>query len=230
VAERPKELADVERPPARPSRWRRAARLTRKLLLWAAALAIAAVAIPAATKQWTDRQQGLELKRDLVSDIGESSYDAFSRARAIAYLPSAQTTPRRLDALSAWVHDEGRIDGTFRTYLPGIGRNDWAAFRDALFYYVRLSCCENRVQRHRDIGLVRSFVDREKLDDGIQWDVVERGQAAVPRSNPTLYADAYDHLGRRVLLGSPFLAIRRANLEGLSSGWRDFAHDVVPGW
>jgi hypothetical protein len=208
-------------------------KLGRKLVKWVVVSLLAALALQAITKQWSDRQKELEMKSDLASDIGSSAFAAFGEARTIAYLtPEERTAERRLLLLSTWIRDEGRIDGIFRAYfLPESDHHvtsAWIDFRDRLYDYLRLACCES--DRERLVARVRKYLRDPALSaddpslDQEEWRVLFCG------SRCQGYPDAYDQLGRRVLRGAPSRVIAAANPNGFSSGFRDFVHDVVPGY
>lgn len=212
---------------------RAAGGLGRKLVKWLLVGVLAALVVPAITKQWTDRQKELELKKSLASDIGSSAYGAFADARALAYAPPRERTPeRRLEVLGEWARGEGQIDGIFRVYFFPTPKHAvtqrWIDFRDAMHTYLRLACCEDRrqslladLQRYlRGRGRLQSFAPSTKR----RWHALWRG----PRE--AKYADAYDWLGLEVLHGAPYRAIASSKPNGLSSGFRDWLRDVVPGY
>lgn len=205
--------------------------ITRKLGKWVLISVIGALVVPALTKQWSDRQKELELKRDLASDIGSSSFSAFAAARTIAYLPrEKRTAERRLLLLSDWISNEGRIDGIFRAYLYPKSKHEvtveWSSFRDGLYDYLRLACCEK--YRSGVIRRVQRYLERQGLTEALppnrQWSMLACGPGCDG------YADAYDWLGRQVLLGAPYRGIEASDPTGFSNGFRDFVHDVVPGY
>lgn len=218
-------------------RWEVAARalvkIGRRVAKWVLLSLVAALALQAITKQWSDRQKELELKSGLASDVGSSAFAVFAEARTIAYLtPEKRTPERKLLLLSSWIRDEGRIDGVFRAYFLPEGEHQvttsWIVFRDRLYDYLRLSCCESDAERV--IRRVREYVLGPTLREGhpildqSEWQALSCG----PGCNG--YADAYDQLGRRVLRGAPSRDIATANPNGFSSGFHDFVRDVVPGY
>jgi hypothetical protein len=207
-----------------------AGRGVRKLAKWALASLLAVLVVQAVTKQWSDRQKELELKRDLASDIGTSSFGAFADARTLAYFDPEKRTPERRSAvLDNWVRDEGRIDGIFRAYLPR-GNHEvteqWIRFRDGLYEYLRLACCEDR--RLQTMRRLRTYLRNEGFSAALlpsaRWEALSCGPPCAG------YADAYDWLGREVLRGAPYRAVEEAEPDGFSSGFGDLVHDVIPGY
>jgi hypothetical protein len=211
------------------------ASLGRPLAKWLLVSLIGVLVVQALTKQWSDRQKELELKRSLASDLGTSSYRAFADARSIAFLrATGHLRERRLSVLTDWITDEGRIDGIFRSYLVPKAKHpatlQWIHFRDAFYSYLRVVCCEKSPQRNEQLDSVQEFLKARGFKDSLppkmnsEWHRLRCGPGC------TGYADAYDWLGRQVLRGAPFRTIEASHPKGFSSGFNDFVHDAVPGF
>jgi hypothetical protein len=207
----------------------------RPLVKWVLLSLLGVLVVQALTKQWSDRQKELELKKSLVSDIGSSAYQAFAEARTIAFLPREQRTrERRLVVLTDWIRDEGRIDGVFRSYLAPTAKHpatrQWIDFRNALYSYLRLACCESADGRRAQLdGVTASLRGRGQTtslppNESGRWQTLDCGPGCAG------YAAAYDWLGRQVLLSAPYRAIETSNPTGFSNGFRDFLHDAIPGY
>lgn len=201
---------------------------------WALVSLIGVLVVQALAKQVADRQKELELKRGLTADLGSSSFEAFAEARSLAFLPKERRTQaRRLAILTAWISDEGRIDGTFRSYLPRRNHpvgNEWADFRDGMYAYLLLACCQTQDQRSDGLrrleAYLRAHSPTQALPSGAadRWPVLERGPG-----DPG-YRGAYDWLGLEVLRLAPYRNIERSKPEGFSIGFGDFLQDAVPGY
>lgn len=230
------ELASKGRPVPGAIAWipRGARRFVRAAGKWALVSLVGVLVVQALAKQVSDRQKELELKQSLTSDLGSSSFEAFAEARSLAYLPQDARTPaRRLEILTAWISDEGRLDGTFRSYLPtrnhAVGQ-EWGGFRDGLYTWLRLACCESPRARSARLQEIYAYLRAERATSALppaaadQWRTLRCGPGC------SGYANAYDWLGREVLRFAPYRGIEKSKPEGFSIGFWDFAHDAIPGY
>jgi hypothetical protein len=211
-----------------------ASEAARSISKWVLLSLVGVLVVQAVTKQWSDRQKELELKKSLASDIGTSAYQAFAQARSIAFLPeSDRTTERKLLVLTAWIRDEGRIDATFRSYLqpPDVHQatTEWISFRSALYKYLLLACCQKADDRKARLREVTDALREQGSavlppHEADAWHTLGCGPSC-PR-----YATAYDWLGRQVLRSAPYRAIEASHPKGFSDGFGDFVHDAIPGY
>jgi hypothetical protein len=207
-------------------------RLLRATGKWALVSLVGVLIVQALAKQVSDRQKELELKRSLSSDLGSSSFEAFAEARSLAYLPEAARTPvRRSEILTAWISDEGRLDGAFRSYLPSrnhaAGR-EWGGFRDGLYAWLTLACCQKRDARITRVQEVETYLREQNATDPFLAEAAAKWATIRCGSGCSGFADAYDWLGREVLLFTPYHEITSSSPEGFSNGFWDFAHDAIP--
>jgi hypothetical protein len=205
---------------------------------WVLISVLGVLAVQGIAKQSADRQKELELKRDLASDIGSSSFSAYSTARSLVYrAPPEKRAAARAPILTDWIAAEGRIDGVFHAYLSPSKKHsvtrDWVAFRGAVYTYLRLSCCRSERQRDKDLEAIAKYLrdhdvpgfpETLEADQKLLWSAL-RGDPTSPT-----YPNAYDWLGREVVEHAPWRAIRHAQPEGFSNGFGDFLHDAIPGY
>lgn len=201
---------------------------------WALLSLVGVLVVQALAKQVSDRQKELELKRSLASDLGSSSFEAFAQARSLVYLPIDEGAgARRHEILTAWISDEGRLDGAFRSYLPSrkhaVG-SQWGGFRDGLYAYLRLACCETASENRFLLRDLQAYLRARGATQAVPPKAAERWSTLQSGPNSPGYADAYDWLGRQVLLLAPFRGIEKSEPEGFSIGFWDFAHDAIPGY
>jgi hypothetical protein len=209
-------------------------RFLRAVGKWALLSLVGVLVVQALAKQVSDRQKELELKRALTSDLGSSSFEAFAEARSLAYLPRAERTPaRRLAILTGWISDEGRLDGSFRSYLPkrnhAVG-DQWLGFRDGLYTYLLLACCQTPSQRSARLEQVDAYLRAQGATQALPPTAANRWQALRRGPGHPGYARAYDWLGGEVLLLAPYRGIEKSKPEGFSIGFGDFLHDAIPGY
>ena len=110
--------------------------------------------------------------------------------------------------------------------------DEWSGFRDGLYLYLGLACCQTRDQRATSLQQLEAYLGAHGATQALpsaaanRWEALRRGPEAKGRS----YANAYDWLGREVLLLAPYRGIERSKPEGFSIGFGDFLHDAVPGY
>jgi hypothetical protein len=217
-------------PPTAPLRiGRSASGAARAIAKWALLSLVGVLVVQALIKQWSDRQKELELKTSLASDIGTSAHQAFAEARTIAYLPKSEHRPaRKLVLLTAWISDEGRIDATFRSYLKDEPATDeWVDFRDALYSYLLLACCQEPDDRQTGLDKLTDALQDQGSTVSLEkkmWHTLYCG----PHCDG--YAEAYDSLGLEILKTAPYRTIEASHPKGFSDGFRDFMHDAIPGY
>jgi hypothetical protein len=199
---------------------------------WVGYAVIGVLVVQALGKQVADRQKELELKGSLTSDLGSSSFEAFAEARSLAYRPRhARSRARRLEIQTAWISDEGRLDGLIGSYLPtrnhAAGRQ-WGRFRDGFYAWLSLACCQRQDLRIERLQEVETYLRANGATDAFSPNVAYKWAILRCGNSCAGYADAFDWLGREVLGLGPVHEIRKSAPEGFSSGFGDFLHDAFP--
>jgi hypothetical protein len=110
---------------------------------WAFGLLVATVLLPAATKQWSDRQAALALKNSLISEINTSSVKAWLAGERILQTTDDDDVRKlRAKALEDWTVAESAIDSVFALYFSRTeAQSKWVVYRDAVYDYVQYACC-----------------------------------------------------------------------------------------
>lgn len=203
-----------------------------KIIVWGAALLVASVVIPAATKQWSDRQAALALRADLIENISRSSAIAFTGAKRVAAMSAVpKARAKRLETRDAWEAAEGTIDAIYAVYFRDTAARDvWLAYRNEMYSYISLGCCDEEF-READIALLRKYlVDIEPLSTGSDpWGVIAcgSGEGCAVASE---FERSYTRIGIKLLgkRGHLLSELRRTKPAGFSLGWRDLVTDVLP--
>ena len=202
-----------------------------KVFVWGAALLVASVVVPAATKQWSDRQAALALRAELIEQISRSSAVAFTGAKRVAAM-SAEPAARAklLETRDAWEAAQGTIDASYAVYFrDSAARDTWLAYRGEMYRYISLGCCDEF--REEDTRLLRMYVvDVEPLSTGSDpWSVIACGigEGCEVASE---FARGYTRIGIKLLgkRGDLLRELRQTKPAGFSLGWRDFVADVWP--
>jgi hypothetical protein len=204
------------------------------LLKWGAALLIASLVIPAATKQWSDRSKALELKNSIITSISQSTTSAVVSARELQTAPpSKKAASESAKLLNAWVASEALIDPSLYLYFASTdAQATWLRFHNVVYDYIALACCD--AKRHGDIDELQAFfadypvrprLQDSRLIDGDPWVVLRDG----PEANPQAYSADYAWVGLQLLRErSRLLAdLLDAKPRGFSQGPRDLICDSL---
>jgi hypothetical protein len=103
--------------------------LAHPLVVTAVGAVLAALILPPLTRGWQDRQKELELKRDLVTRIAETSTAAVRQAIAN---PSS-----RADARRQWLVDRSVSNAIIATYFPDLA-DCWFVYSDGITAFLEL--------------------------------------------------------------------------------------------
>ena len=215
-------------------------------------LLVGSLAIPAATRQWSDRQEALALKGDFLVDLTGPASQAYAQALAIPVVGREKGRPPALalrrELRTGWLSTSAVIDARFATYFGEDLEDQWLDHQAAMFAWLALGCCG-----HDDDGnleTVRSYVHRHppterwlrsetrnafEVDHGTPWILLEcapydaDAECRSPKGNPDFDA-GYDWVGqalnnRRAALLERVLS---SEVAGFSSGWTDFLKDLNP--
>jgi hypothetical protein len=250
---------DVSTPKARisfisgaKSRRRRAVDWTRtnakKVVTWVVLAFIASLAIPALTKQWNDRRQELQVKESLVTDVSKASAAAVYGAVAAVSKKGERQRAMRGALVSTWLRDRAALGPRFQVYFDRseaashwFGRGSLApnllgfpdtGFKDALFRYVNLACCD-RANRGTHLGRLQVYlavVTTNVAPEGRVWDTLNCGPQEDCDVDIKVYRHNYRWLGDTLLKQRENMIdqLLAANGEGFSSGWGDFISDLKP--
>ena len=198
-------------------------------LWWGLGLVVASLILPAATKQWSDRQAALTLKSGLISEISKSTVTAVTGARTV--LNSAnedEARTAREGVMANWTINQANIDPLFHTYFENqrvIGL--WDQYSDRVDAYVSLSCCEE--DREETVNDLQAYYDGRQLTtppvpDEDPWSILGRHEPGAA------YEQTYAWLGLQLLRERDGIlnALRMITPAGYSSGFLDFWSDVFP--
>jgi hypothetical protein len=209
-----------------------------KFLRWLVLLFIASLAIPALTKQWNDRKQELQVKEALLTDISKDAADAVYGAQSAL----GQQDPRlaRGAVVNAWLRERAAVDPRFRVYFSNSDaadhwfvnrRHGFLGFRNAVFLYVLMACCDSH-DRSSQLRRLQRYLSGAPLPKRLgadPWDVLACGPQE-PCALDRRYPAAYRWLGNQILAQRQVLLqqLLHANASGFSSGWADFVRDLNP--
>lgn len=201
---------------------------------WAFGLLVASLILPAATRQWSDRQAALTLKSSVVTDVSKSSVDVVFAAQRTQELPAGEEQEKaRRAALDGWVRSEAEIDPVVATYFKGTRARDiWNAYRDTIFVYIALACCDQN--RAEDVSTIQEFLGSPALrppkpppvENKDPWNILHNAPV-----DSTEFRDTYVWVGLELLSYRGLLLdeLRRTPAVGYSVGIGDFWRDVIPG-
>jgi hypothetical protein len=221
----------------------------KKIVFGAVALVVASLAIPAATKQWSDRQEALALKGDLVA-IADASTETYAEALAIPVRGreqgkrSALNLQRRLT--TEWTGKEAVVYARLKTYFDDNLSDQWIDYQLAMRRWIALGCCGPA--HDGDRVAVRVYLDehppsetwRRDYDLG-PWawrvlkcaphdeDAVCRKSGLSPKGHRD-FDESYIISGQALngSLERLVQRIRESDVKGFSTDWRDFIDDLNP--
>lgn len=205
---------------------------------WGAAVLIAGLVIPAATKQWSDRTQALKLKEGMITAASSAVSDASHAANELVHSanPKEVRSLRRQTLLDSFVHRESILDPSFRVYFDGTqALSTWLKYRRIVYEYVALSCCDSEARNDvRDIHAF--FSDHRSLVSDYPPPPYKRGMPGVwavlkagSQPSPKAFATDYAWVGS-VLISARGIVwddLRTTKPQGFSQGPHDFACDVL---
>jgi hypothetical protein len=206
---------------------------------WLVLVFIASLAIPALTRQWSDRQNELQVKQELWADIRKASAGAVYGAVRASRARGEDQRSARADLIFGWLQDRVAIEPRFDVYFDDsraakhwFGRDGAPSFRDAMLRYVHLACCDAAL-RERHLTRLRQYLSASGREfqpsDTEKWAVLSCGpQESCPVDET--YSATYQWLGNQLLDQRHKLLdqLLHANGEGYSTGWRDFITDLNP--
>lgn len=217
--------------------WRRAIALVRtnakRFMFWALALFIGSLAVPAATKQWSDRQQANAVRAEIIKEISIGSAQAFATSKYILEVAPKDTPKRRLATRFAWERVQGDVDARYAVYFArgSPAREAWSGYRDAMYDYISMLCCDEFIET--DVSKLRPYVSgfeqRKYEGEGDPWEVLARCGGHTECTDDTDFVEAHKWAGLALLnRRGPLLdALRSAQPDGFSNGWRDFVRDAL---
>jgi len=230
---------DVSTPSARLGRWWRdhAWKLTKTVSKVIVPALIGGVLITAATRQWSDRREELEMKNDLIMQISEDSSTAYTSGLKVVHAGDRDSARLRESARFEWIEAEGHLDPTI--YLFFRDREDptnqevvathWGRYRQVVYLYLLVSCCDSDRKEH--LGEIRTYLKKTEPrltspERDIAWDVLEKD----PKEMASLatYRDAYEALGLGILTRRGLLLddLMESDAKGFSNDPADFGRDV----
>ena len=211
-----------------------------RFVRWIVLLFIASLFVPALTKQWNDRKQELQVKEALLTDISTMSADAvYGAVEASRQMPEGDQKAARAVLMGKWLRDRAAIEPRLNVYFEQsdatnhwYGRHRQPNFRDAMFRYLQLACCDAAL-RQRHLKRLREYLyvagRPPERSDAEQWRILACGPQE-PCSLEASYTAKYRWLGNQLLAQRRTLLVQllAANGKGFSSGWRDFIGDLNP--
>jgi len=223
-----------------------------KFVFWAAALVVASLVIPAATKQWSDRQEALALKAALVTDIAQDSSDAYARALGIPLQAHEHgKTPGlalRRKLRTEWLQTAAVIDTRLKTYFDSDSADAWLDYQNAMWEWIALGCCGGQDVDLARLLEVRIYLDlhppsdrrwREAVEDSNTWDTLRCGPHGEHADCPTgrlskpdyeAFESSYIATGQALNDRWELLLqrIRDGHVKGFSDGSSDLWRDINP--
>jgi hypothetical protein len=238
--ESPPRLAEDGKPPARRRLLAGARTRTPKFVRWLVLLFIASLAVPALTKQWNDRKQELQVKEELLTDISKDSANAVYGAQSVVSPLEPHKRPARSAVVYTWLRERAAVDPRFRVYFSNSDaadhwfvnrRHGFLGFRNAVFLYALMACCEAH-DRSSQIRRLKRYLKDAPLPEKLgadPWVVLACGPQE-PCALDAEYQAAYRWLGNQILAKRQVLLqqLLDANATGFSSGWGDFVRDLDP--
>jgi hypothetical protein len=208
---------------------------------WLLLLFIASLFVPALTKQWNDRKQELDVKETLATDVSKVSANAVYGAVAALRLKGPEQKAAFQNVQDTWLRDRAAIDPRFRVYFPHSQANrhwfqlgqdrGYLGFRNAVYLYALLPCCDNGSLAKR-LGRLRLYLGptvKYKIDKD-PWQVLVCGPHKPTCTSGASYLARYRWLGNQILGKRQVLLdeLLEANGAGFSSGYGDFVRDLNP--
>jgi hypothetical protein len=188
--------------PPRPSRVRELSHgLAHPFVIAVVIAVLVNLLIPSFTRKWQDHQKALEIKTELVSDMGESISDAVMSGRFIsAGLVSRSSSDPRADQQAfndgyrAWTTNNASIGAKIQAYFGSDLGSQWRSFANVVTDYFQLSATpgSGRAEQVQEI-LSYSELPLVRLSNA------ER-RALVKSNSSATFQDAYGRLGRAMLL------------------------------
>jgi len=205
-----------------------------KLALWAVSLFVASLAIPAITKQWSDRQAEAGIKYALLTDVARHEGAAFTAALRLASTPSSQTATRRAAVLDAWSEFRNEINVRIAFNFPHSRvQRDWDEYQNRVYYYVALACCDPR--RADDLHWMGQFLRYRPIFPKAQDNTALLNKLKCGPPEPCVYVpknyfNDFWTLGRMMLeqrASQLQTDLTNAKTSGFSRGWGDFVNDLT---
>ena len=215
-------------------------------------LLLSSLAIPAATRQWSDRQESLALKGDLLVDLTGPSSKAYAEALGLPVLGrekgSRAALALRRTLRTEWLSTSAVIDARFATYFSDDLEDQWLEHQAAMFGWLALGCCGH--DGDGNLEAVRSYIHRHppserwqqsesrmalEAEHGTPWKLLACAPHDLdkacrsPKGNRN-FDVGYVWVGqalnnRRAVLLEDVLD---SDVTGFSSGWGDFMKDLNP--
>jgi hypothetical protein len=205
--------------------------------------------IPAATKQWSDRQEALALKAALVTDIAQDSSDAYAQALGIPV--RAQELGKKPGlALSRklrteWLQTAAVVDTRLKTYFDSELADEWLNYQDAMWEWIALGCCGgldvDKLQTVRIYLYTHPPSERwrELVEDSDTWNALRCGPRGEHPDCPTgrlsepdyqAFESSYIATGQGLNDRWELLLqrIRDGDVKGFSDGSSDLWRDLNP--
>jgi len=215
-------------------------------------LLLGSLAIPAATRQWSDRQESLALKGQFLVDLTGPSSKAYAEALAIPVLGRERgklpALALRRNLRTEWLSSSAVIDARFVTYFGDDLEERWLDHQAAMFAWLALGCCghdgdgnlktlSSYVHRHPPSEVWQQAESRTSLEAEHEtpWKLLkcapydlDRGCRS-PKGDPN-FDVGYTWVGqalnnRRAILLEDVLD---SDVTGFSSGWTDFVKNLNP--
>jgi hypothetical protein len=209
---------------------------------------VASLVVPAATKQWSDRPQELSLKRDIITNITESSTDAILISECIVSLclpeqvalrgnPEDRSRISDADAAGqrtlennnrSWAKTGAVVHALLEAYFPdGQVDTQWDGFSRAIASYLRLASSECQEARDRDMAVLQGYLSN--VEPAV-WDDLLRDLNSTCGNTPYHFMVAYYTVGDELLKKRDYITrkIMEENPLGYSGGLGDFVRDLYP--
>jgi hypothetical protein len=188
---------------------------------------LAAIVLPPLTRGWQDRQKELELKRDLVTQLAQSSTVAVR-----AGIPS--TNPGRTAARREWLVQRSVSNAIVATYFPSLA-DCWFTYSDAITAFLEMRSAGNGAPRDHEPKGHEIKLKLEETQQSCHWkDGLPQAEAAalafvqskvMPRLDTLTTAEVPgigSHLGTLLLIGRDGI-IRRI----VAAHARGYAHGIL---
>lgn len=200
---------------------------------WAFVLVVASILVPAATRQWSDRQSILTLKQLLITDISDGAVAGIRAAQEVPGLAGEdEARIQACDAaLDGWVDAEATIDPVFGFYFPESRARDlWSQYRDVVYNYIALSGCARDPRGY--VTVIRKYFEAHPLPNPDPpprrdpWAIL-----AESTPNESAYQEIYGWLGQQILRHRGSLLremLAESHARGYCSGFVDFWKEVSP--